>query len=248
MLRDEYDNVKQWITEVINQVLALLSDREYGVFQSKYKIFPPALFTNAPLGGKMQKEVHETYARIMAKKERYTKMEPKNLSNAWQKRTPIFFDATPESFPTLPKQKKTPGKNNNEEVNSIESTVKTTMTKTAHTTMSNDIDTIVSKIDTVVSHTPKYLKNSCRTRKNNKPRTENDLKTTAELARLNLKNMKNVVRQIERRMNSNGLMNDKFWNGTEPMRNANPIFSLTVCCKNTRCNRPRYLNLLLLSW
>ena len=72
-------------------------------------------------------------------------MEPKNSSNASQKRTPIFFDATPESFPTLPKQKKNSGKHNNEEANSIESTMETMMTKTAHTTVSNDIDTIVSK-------------------------------------------------------------------------------------------------------
>ena len=105
----------------------------------------------------MQKEVHETYERVMAKKELYTKIEPKNSSNVWQKRTPIFFDATPESVPTLPKQKKTSGKHNNEDVNSIESTVKTTMTKTAHTTVSNDIDTIESKIDAVVSQYSQVL-------------------------------------------------------------------------------------------
>ena len=157
VLREEYDNVKQWISEILYQILDLMTEREYAVYKSKYEIFPPALFTNAPLGGKMQKDVHETYERVMAKKDRYTKMEHKVSPNAWQKRTPIFFDATPENFPALQSQKKTPGRNNHEEANSIESTVKTTMTKTAHTTVSNDIETIVSKIDTVVSQYSQVL-------------------------------------------------------------------------------------------
>ena len=178
VLRDEYDNVKQWISEIIDQIPALLSDREYGVFKSRYEIFPPALFTNAPLGGKMQKEVHETYDRVMAKKERYTKMAPKYPSNAWQKRTPIFFDATPENFPTLPAQKKNSAKQNNEEANSFESTVKTTMTKTAQTIISQDIDTIVSKIDTVVSQysqvLDKFIQAAQEQRAEDKKRFEDD--------------------------------------------------------------------------
>ena len=68
VLREEYDNVKQWISEILNQIPDLMTEREYAVYKSKYEIFPPALFTNPPLGGKMQKDVHETYERVMAKK------------------------------------------------------------------------------------------------------------------------------------------------------------------------------------
>ena len=150
VLRDEYENAKQWITEIITQVPELLTATEHAIFAAKYEIFPPAIFTNAPLGGKMQKEVYETYARVMAKKDRYNKAVTK--TNVWNKPTPIFFDAMPESEPgpgTNLKKHKT--KKTNEEANSIESTVRTNPTRTAQTSVSNDIDTIVSRIDTVVS-------------------------------------------------------------------------------------------------
>ena len=106
---------------------------------------------NAPLGGKMQKEINETYERVMANKDRYTKTNTKKATNAWQRRTPIFFDATPENFPALSPGMKTSEKQQNDEANSLESTVKTNPTRTAQTIASTDIETIVSKMDTVFS-------------------------------------------------------------------------------------------------
>ena len=100
----------------------------------------------------MQKEVSETFARVMAKMDRYTKSEQKAPGNAWQKRTPIFFDAMPAGETNMAKTpKKKATKQQNEEVNSEASTEKTNLTRTAQTIVSTDIETIVSKIDTVFS-------------------------------------------------------------------------------------------------
>ena len=151
VLREEFDSAKTWIEEILNQIPEIMPEFDYKVFASKFEVFPPALFTNAPLGGKMQKDVNDTYARVMAKKDRYTKTESKKSGNAWQPRTPIFFDATPENFPTLGKQKKNQDRPSGDEANSIESTVKTTPTRTAQTIISTDIETIVSKMDSVLS-------------------------------------------------------------------------------------------------
>ena len=152
VLRDEYENAKQWIHEVITQIPNLLSPTERNSFSAKYEIFPPALFTNAPLGGKMQKEVSETFARIMAKKDRYSKSDHKASGNAWQKRTPIFFDAMPaDGLNKANNSKNKTTKQQNEEVNSEASTEKTNLTRTAQTIVSTDIETIVSRIDTVFS-------------------------------------------------------------------------------------------------
>ena len=115
VLRDEYENAKQWVAGIISKIPDILTEFDYKVFEAKFEIFPPALFTNAPLGGKMQKETNETYERVMARKDRYTKTNPKKTSNAWQRRTPIFFDATPENFPALSQGKRTAEKHQNDE-------------------------------------------------------------------------------------------------------------------------------------
>ena len=58
----------------------MLSERDNKILASRYEIFPLAT-----LGGKMQKDVFDTYERAMAKKDRYTRMDPKISNNAWIK-------------------------------------------------------------------------------------------------------------------------------------------------------------------
>ena len=64
---------------------------------------------------------------------------------------PDIFHSTPENFPTLIKQQKNSGTAIIEEAKNIASTVRTTPTRMAQTTVSSDIETIVTKIDTVIS-------------------------------------------------------------------------------------------------
>ena len=51
VLRDEYENAKQWIEEIICHVPELMSEMDNKIFKAKYEIFPPALFSKTPLGG-----------------------------------------------------------------------------------------------------------------------------------------------------------------------------------------------------
>ena len=229
VLREEFDSAKTWIEEILNQIPEIMPEFDYKVFASKFEVFPPALFTNAPLGGKMQKDVNDTYARVMAKKDRYTKTESKKSGNAWQPRTPIFFDATPENFPTLGKQKKNQDRPSGDEANSIESTVKTTPTRTAQTIISTEFFLNIHKC----------LKNSCRTRRNKGSRTGNKetKKEESEMPTeklssnnaLSIENFSNVPRQ------KNG--------ANAPKKNARMMLASSGCYRNIKNNSSKCSNL-----
>jgi hypothetical protein len=158
VLRDEFENAKHWIEDILNLVPSLMTDDECTHFKSHYQIFPPCLYTKAPLGGKIQQGSEESYDRIMNNLSRYSnnsssKPAGKKSGTTWSKPKRYFFDANPASFPALPSKDNSSRTTAKEHVESgsATSTTRTSPTKAAQTLASNDIDTIVSRFETVVS-------------------------------------------------------------------------------------------------
>ena len=133
VIQSEFENAKQWIDDVLNEVPSLMPDIDFTAFDSSYDIFPPCLYTHAPLGGRMQQDSEETYQRIMAKKDRYVSTtkstKTRTNNNAWSRTNPIFFDATPANSPTLQNPDSGMVTHLPADTTFIASTVKTILTK-----------------------------------------------------------------------------------------------------------------------
>lgn len=172
VLRDEFDNVKAWLERVLTEIPNLLTEDEKQRCQTDFDIFPPCLHIKAPLGGKMQQGSEESYTRIMNNSRRYSDSSSKPTTKTWKKPPRFYFDsANSTHFPAL-STKKSSSKPAPTEPGDTASTSsnRSSPTKTAHTTSSTDMDTIVSRFDTVASEFSQALERIMKD--NNEKQTE----------------------------------------------------------------------------
>ena len=155
VLRDEFENAKSWIDEILSSVDDILSDTERQSCIDTFEYFPPCLYVRAPLGGSMQRSSEASYTAITTRGERYSTSSSSNRSNTnkWEQPRRLFFDApNTSSFPALlPKDNTTKNQQDQDDANSAASTVKTSRTRTDKTTTSTDLDTVVTRFESVFS-------------------------------------------------------------------------------------------------